>query len=325
MNGRLEKERKAFAHIEEKLVNEPEIFKNYYRYMRSARKTYSTITTYINGILRFAHHVYNDTVPADFYSSITIDNVEEYIMSLETTDRHGDTSRMSGSALATNWSYLHSFWNFLVCRGYAAHNIVERTTRPKNTDDHTVTFLTPEEIREVCRAIEKEDNEFVRTRNAAIFSVGIKIGLRCSAVMNLNIEDLDFSNHLLSTVEKGNKIRRIAMGENLERDLKAWLAVRERAYPNIKTSALFLSNHGLRMSTDAANDMLTKYVKRANINKHITFHKTRASLATNALHNGVPLLAVSQQLGHADTKTTMRYLNVYDEDRQKLTDFMDKI
>ena len=87
MNGRLEKEILAQKYMENKLKSLPEIFKNYYLYLRAAKKTYSTIKVYMNGIIRFAKFVDGDKLTNEFYRDVSPETIEGFLISLETTTK----------------------------------------------------------------------------------------------------------------------------------------------------------------------------------------------------------------------------------------------
>ena len=67
---------------------------------------------------------------------------------------------------------------------------------------------------------------------------------------------------------------------------------------------------------------LKSWVKKAEINKHITFHSGRHTYAVNSLTNGVDIFTVSKLLGHRDLKTTMVYAKVVDA---KLVEAVNKL
>ena len=67
---------------------------------------------------------------------------------------------------------------------------------------------------------------------------------------------------------------------------------------------------------------LDSWEKRAEINKHVTFHTGRHTYAVNSLTNGVDIFTVSKLLGHRDLKTTMVYAKIVDS---KLTEAVNKL
>lgn len=65
----------------------------------------------------------------------------------------------------------------------------------------------------------------------------------------------------------------------------------------------------LGISENAINKNLTYWVKRAKVAKKITFYCARHSFACLLLNNGANLKSVADAMGHASTKTTLKYLN----------------
>lgn len=63
------------------------------------------------------------------------------------------------------------------------------------------------------------------------------------------------------------------------------------------------------ISDTAVNKNLKNWLKRAEINKKITFYCARHSFACLLLMNGANLKSVADAMGHATTKTTLKYLN----------------
>ena len=65
---------------------------------------------------------------------------------------------------------------------------------------------------------------------------------------------------------------------------------------------------------------LSSWMKKAEINKHITFNSGRHSFAVNSLSLDVDIFTVSKLLGHRDLKTTMVYAKVVDQKKQQAVD-----
>ncbi|MCP9199009.1 site-specific integrase [Gramella sp. GC03-9] len=63
------------------------------------------------------------------------------------------------------------------------------------------------------------------------------------------------------------------------------------------------------ISDTAVNKNLKNWVKRAEIDKKITFYCARHSFACLLLLNGANLKSVADAMGHSTTKTTLKYLN----------------
>ncbi|EAQ39525.1 phage integrase family protein [Dokdonia sp. MED134] len=66
------------------------------------------------------------------------------------------------------------------------------------------------------------------------------------------------------------------------------------------------------ISDTAVNKNLKNWLRRADIEKKITFYCARHSFAVLLLLNGANLKSVADAMGHSSTKTTLKYLNHVD-------------
>jgi site-specific recombinase XerD len=161
-------------------------------------------------------------------------------------------------------------------------------------------------------------------RDKMVISLALATGLRVSALVNINIEDINFEGGFVKVIEKRQKIREIPLGDNIREMLQEWIRTRNAEYAGVETSALFLSQKKNRMSTDAVADILTKYCAEAGVQR-ITPHKTRSTAACALAKAGVPVKAIAKQLGHNQIGTTMRYLDVFNEDLEKTKGILDNL
>lgn len=83
-------------------------------------------------------------------------------------------------------------------------------------------------------------------------------------------------------------------------------AVRLLGEPGRRDELVFGVN---QISHNAVNKNLKNWLKRAAIDKKITFYCARHSFACLLLMNGANLKSVADAMGHASTKTTLKYLN----------------
>ena len=76
------------------------------------------------------------------------------------------------------------------------------------------------------------------------------------------------------------------------------------------------------LSNQKTNEYLKEIIKIAEIDKIITFHSARHTLATNGLEMGIPIEVISKILGHTEIKMTQIYAKVNDslkyQEMQKL-------
>ena len=322
--GRLEKETQFYEKMKEKLKGMPKIISEYCTSMRANRKAYTTVGVYINNILHFARFVTDGEMMEDFYKNITASDVESYMISLETRQTANGLQRTGDDVLQARWSSLNTFFDWCLKRGYIDSNPMGVVSRPKNNTEHKVTYLTKVEINRLFKAIDKNPNEVFKMRDKTIISLALATALRVSALVNINVSDIDFDNNVIKVIEKRQKIREIPIGDNTKNMLKEWVEFRADVYKNIDSPALFLSKNYERISVWGVNDMLEKYCEWADI-KRVTFHKLRASAACALAKAGVPVKAISQQLGHSGIGVTMRYVDVFNEDKEKTKGILDNL
>ena len=324
ISGRLEKETQFYEKMKKKLKEMPKIIGEYCTSMRANRKSYATVGTYINNVLHFARFVTNGELDENFYKNITASDVENYMISLETRETSSGIKRTGDDILQSRWSSLNTFFDWCLKRGYIDTNPMGVVSRPKNNTEHKVTYLTKAEINKLFKAIDKNPNKTFRKRDKTIISLALATALRVSALVNINIDDIDFENGIIKVIEKRQKIREIQIGENIQSILKEWIEFRADMYDDIDSPALFFSKNYERISVWGVNDMLEKYCDWAGI-KRITFHKLRASSACALAKAGVPVKAIAKQLGHNQIATTMKYVDVFNEDIEKTKGVLDNL
>lgn len=323
--GRLEKETQFYEKMKIKLQEMPKMLSEYCTSMRANRKSYTTVGVYINNVLHFANFVYGGKIPEDFYKNITPGDVESYMISLETRETKNGTKRTGDDILQARWSSLNTFFEWLIQRGYIEKNPMRIVSRPKNNTEHKVTFLTKAEIGKLLKSVDNNPNKVIAARDKALFSLAIATGMRASAIVNINKEDIAWDDGIIKVIEKRQKVREIPIGENIMGVLKEWISVRDMAFGDFDGTALFISQKNGRLSPDAANDALKKYCSEAGIQKKITLHKLRSSAATSLAAAKVDIQTIGNILGHRSTATTLRYVAVLDENKKNAVGILDNL
>lgn len=75
-------------------------------------------------------------------------------------------------------------------------------------------------------------------------------------------------------------------------------------------SALFLNDHGARMSAALMRKRFARLLKAAGIEKDASPHAVRHTFATQLLEGGADLRSVQEMLGHASLSTTQIYTHL---------------
>lgn len=323
-NGRLESELKDLNKIHRKLNTMPKVVRNYFYHLEAADKSYTTIKVYINYLSNFIEYITNGNNNEDFYKNITSANINEYMSSLRyKTDENGNIVKNGNSIRATRWSALNTFFIYLKSNQLIDNNPMDQTIRPSCKQNRNVTFLETDEIKQCINEIENIATKQFKNRDLCLFQIGVSVGLRVSAISQIDINDIDLKNNTIKVVEKGNKHRTMFFGANFKRTLLAWIDDRNEYFPDVTTNALFISRKKNRMSVSAIEDVITKYTKK--LDKHITPHKLRATCATNLYKQTGDIYMVAEQLGHSNIATSKIYTEIGHETKLKATNILDSL
>lgn len=171
-----------------------------------------------------------------------------------------------------------------------------------DTNVMTKDILSPQEINKLATCHYKGENRMIQ--KAFIFCC--YTGLRCCDVSELTYSNIDYDAMVMRFTQKKSAGRsaHAAVVTPLNSDLLRLIGTP----PDGDYSAKIFTN----LERGAIQRHLTKWVKAAGINKHITWHCARHSFAVNLLNAGANIKTVSSLLGHASIKMTEKYLHVVD-------------
>jgi integrase/recombinase XerC len=150
-----------------------------------------------------------------------------------------------------------------------------------------------------------DEPEWRRRRDDAVLELLYGSGLRVSELCSLDVTSLDLARGAVRVWGKGDKERRVPLGDTSVAALRAWLAVRAEVVTTESGPALFGNERGRRLGTRDVRRILDR---RSSAPTHP--HALRHTFATHLLDGGADLRAVQELLGHADVATTQRYTHV---------------
>jgi integrase/recombinase XerD len=137
-------------------------------------------------------------------------------------------------------------------------------------------------------------------------------GMRREELVRLQVGDIDSGRMLIHIRQgKGRKDRDVMLSPRLLDELRQYW---RQAVPRPKTY-LFPNksrhqNGDVPMQAKSVFDAVQQAAKRAGLDKHVHPHTLRHSFATHLLESGADLCTIQLLLGHADLKTTSRYLHL---------------
>lgn len=184
---------------------------------------------------------------------------------------------------------------------FRCYDLEDRALRLPNLKGQTKlpTVFSQQELKRLFKAPQ-------RLKQRILLCLIYSAGLRVSEVCKLRITDLDFDRKQIHVREsKNNKSRYVVLSELIAKGLEQYIS-------GVKPK-IFLFNgrtKGQALSHNAVQQSFRLAMQKAEILKEGCVHSLRHSFATHLLEQGVDIVTIKEQLGHAHIQTTMMYLHI---------------
>ena len=143
------------------------------------------------------------------------------------------------------------------------------------------------------------------------FIMCLYCGLRFCDVKDLTFANVDYSNKLLKFEQNKTKGHSANSGVIIPLNDGLLRLIGEPTDEQSKDSLIFPLP-----SYEMCSKAVKRWVKRAGIEKHISWHCARHSFAVNILNNGANIKTVASLLGHSGLKHTEKYTRAIDSLKQ---------
>jgi integrase/recombinase XerD len=221
-------------------------------------------------------------------------------------DAYRITLEQAGSSPATiaqKLSAISSWYDYLLDEEVTDRNPAKRANRPEiDRDVSHAVGLSHKETDALLDAAADDG-----TRSAALIAMLYYGGLRIGSLLNADIKDLGWEHgeRTLTVTLKRGKVRRVVVDEPAADALDAYL--QERGNPS--DGPLFLSPRGERMDQSYAWRLVRRLAREASIKAwaEMNPHTLRHAHITHARDLGAEIADVQDEVGHGDTRTTLRY------------------
>lgn len=300
MEGRTENENKIKNRINSKVEDMPDYMSEFYYHLSASKKTSHTIDDYINKVNLFLkRHNYD-------LSSVTRSSTMKYFISIQTKENGKSTS---DSYQRTVWFALNSFFEYMVKIGELKENYMNCIDVPKDCDLERINkkriLLTENDFSAILKAVDKTPsrNGF-KQRDYLIMALLMTTGMRETALISINLEDINIKEKTLYVVDKGKRDFVYSLQPGVIEILDEWLTRRaERA----KCDALFINPQGNRLSAHGVYDIVKKYSGMV-FSKSISPHKIRSGYCSILYKDTKDIEYVRKAVGHRRITTTQRYI-----------------
>ena len=143
-------------------------------------------------------------------------------------------------------------------------------------------------------------------RDIALIDFLASTGMRVGELVQLNIDDIDFTERECTVLGKGDKERIVYFDVRSKLHLRQYLNSRNDNNPALFVS---LSNPHNRLKIGGVESRLRKIGRDLGI-ENVHPHRFRRTLATVAIDKGMPIEQLQQLLGHQRIDTTLQYAMV---------------
>ena len=203
------------------------------------------------------------------------------------------------------WS-LHQFFHYLKLQQLISHNIAAKMPYPK-IEKKVAQFLTDDEFKRILDYFAEQATDIYGLRNLIMIMMMGFLGLRTSAIVSINIKDVDLVESRLWIHEKGyweQTKKVIPLPQVLCHILTEYLSQLDA-----EQKPLFQSNRNKRYSPRSLQFLFKNVADKLNIDKRLHPHLFRHTAATQV--NQVAGLQITQcLLGHQSIANTNHYAHL---------------
>lgn len=286
------------------MKNHENTINNYLKYcITQKRLDEKTIKAYRIDLTQFSNKTNNITL-----EQINVDILEDYISFLNNCYKPKTVKRKLAS--------IKAFFHYLEYKDIIIFNpfnkmvmqFREPVILPKVIPLHTVELF----LSTIYKQLNKADTPYKRKnalRDVAAAEILFSTGIRISELCSLKPQDINLSTGTILIYGKGDKERRITIGNN--QVLQILNQYKKTYHSEINICHHFFANQsGKPLNDQAVRRMINKYCSLASIDLHITPHMFRHTFATSLLEADVDIRYIQEMLGHSSINVTQIYTHV---------------
>lgn len=211
-------------------------------------------------------------------------------------------NNLDGKSIARMLSAWRGFFNCLLIKKVIKRNPCNGHKAPRS--GKRLPKALPVDQTQQLLNHKKNNNDLFSIRDLAMFELMYSAGLRVAELVSLNLDSIDYHEHLLRVTGKGNKERILPIGAKAIEALLTYLPTRKSIEGE---TALFTSRTGSRLGIRQVQNRLDLWALHAGTQQHVSPHMLRHSFASHLLQSSGDLRAVQELLGHANLSTTQIY------------------
>ena len=280
--------------------------------LRHAERTADSYASSVNAFLSWLTSKHVDL------AQTRTEDVEAYLSHLYARRKRGGKAYAIGTQTA-HLTAVKSLFRFLYKRGYLLRDPAASVAFPRPEKRLPRVILSQEEVRRILDTAAGAKAP-LELRDRAILETFYATGIRVSELAKLSPSDVDTQEGMLSVrLGKGRKDRNIPLTPVAAEAIDAYLRDgRPKLLRPRGARTLFLASRGGTLHRGELSRIVGAWAKRAGVDKAVTCHTFRHSVATHLLKGGADIRHVQALLGHRFLDTTARYARVVVDDLRQL-------
>ncbi|MDR0462673.1 MAG: tyrosine-type recombinase/integrase [Pseudomonadales bacterium] len=223
-------------------------------------------------------------------SEVTSEDIENYKALLK-------TQRYTDKSISRKINSIKSLFRHLADQGLLEENPAKVVAQP-HYEQAPPKVLSKNEyraLRDACRG---------DVRMLAIVELLLQTGMRISELAGLQVGDIDFERGIISINTQDTGVsRKVPLNELAKKAVQAYLKIR----PRTKERTLFLTKTCKPFLIRNIRNSIDRYFRLAGL-KNVRVNDLRHTFIVEQLRAGVPLVYVSQLVGHRRITTTEKYM-----------------
>lgn len=240
--------------------------------------------------------------------------IREYIVYMKNLTKYeGFAKREKEGELSVNTinmrlRTLRTMCNFWYDENYIHINPMKQIKQVRHDEGEEVRGLSDEEIELILKSL--NTSQYAEWRDRTLILLLLDAGLRINEAASLTIHDIDPKSqtiHVSSDVSKNRTAREVPVSKEVIKELRK-LHLESCAYFG-DHDRIFMNAYGEPFTADAFRRRLNRLKRKINLDR-LYPHMFRHTFIRGYILQGGDLFTLQKIVGHADIKTTRKYVQM---------------